>query len=75
MTTQHPNETENTMTQVNWTRNGQTGISTNGYMITAGSNGWHVFDQDCRLLGTFPTKSEASEQALEWDRQDRNVIA
>lgn len=46
---------------INWTRNGNTGISTDGWMISHSALGFSVFDADERYVGRFETRDEAVE--------------
>ena len=48
---------------VNWTKDGKVGMTPHGAMITQSASGFLVFDEDDRLVGTYPTRAEAEAAA------------
>ena len=54
------------MAQINWSRNKQMGISTNGWIVrerTYDNSGWDVFDADDNFIGRFQNRADAVKAA------------
>lgn len=51
--------------EINWTRGGSVGMTTDGWMITASSRGYAVTDSNEELVGVYQTAEEAEAVATQ----------
>lgn len=50
--------------KINYTRDGNLGITTDGWLIKRSTAGWLVFDAEDVYVGRFDSKAEAAAQAV-----------
>ena len=48
---------------VHWTKDGKTGMTRQGSMITMSAKGFLVFDAEDRYVGTYATRADAEAAA------------
>ena len=51
--------------EINWTRSGRVGMTTDGWMVTASSRGYTVTDSNEELVGVYHTAEEAESAATQ----------